>query len=343
MLLSHQAASGGEQPRAPDQGNEGGVRCLAGVRGETSPGRRDAGGAHDGGYAVPREFDKRVLHNQWFFQAYKSHDIEYWGLTPQNEPSVSGTYPTMTWTAQQQNVFVGKYLGPALHSAGFSGLKMMAVDDNRSHLPAWADVVLSDATAGKYYSGVAVHWYTDNRVDPGMLTVTHNRHPSNFLFYTEACNLVRVVEKDYGDWEIGEKYGKSMMQAFSNWVGAWTDWNMVVNLEGGPMTLKNTTTQYGYNAAIIVNSKTNELYKQPPYYFQAHFSMFVPPGSKRIGMSSTHNGGMYNIAFHTPENRYVIVFINMANAHVSAVITHPGKGNIDINLGARTINTIVYS
>ncbi|XP_063227339.1 lysosomal acid glucosylceramidase-like [Bacillus rossius redtenbacheri] len=279
-----------------------------------------------------------------YFEAYKSHGVSYWGLTPQNEPSVSPEdYPTMKWTEQQQNTFVGNYLGPALHRAGFSGLKMMALDDNRWHLPAWADAVLNDKTAGKYYSGVAVHWYTDDSAKPILLTDTHNRHPSDFLFYTEACNLVRVVEKDYGDWAIGEKYGKSMMEAFNNWVGGWTDWNMVVNLEGGPMTKNNKTTQFGYNAAIIVNSKTNELYKQPPYYFQAHFSTFVPPGSRRIGMTSVHNGGLYNIAFHTPQNRYVVVLINMAHSHASTVITHAGKGHINLVVSARSIHTVVYS
>ncbi|XP_063240975.1 lysosomal acid glucosylceramidase-like [Bacillus rossius redtenbacheri] len=278
-----------------------------------------------------------------YLNAYKKEGVEFWGLAPQNEPNVvHNNYPVMGWLIGQLNEFVGKHLGPALQKTGHGGLKMMALDDNRNHLPVWADRILNDATAGKYYSGVAVHWYNDRKTDPGLLTTTHKNHPTKFLFYTEACNLVKVVRRDYGDWEIGERYGTSMMQAFNNWVGGWTDWNLVTNLDGGPATFSGVTADHGYNAAIIVNATGDEFYKQPPYYFQAHFSMFVPPGSRRVGLTHSSDGGLANVAFLTPQREYVVVLINNNATVVQTQIKHTGKGSIHISVPARSINTIVY-
>ncbi|XP_063240884.1 putative glucosylceramidase 4 [Bacillus rossius redtenbacheri] len=278
-----------------------------------------------------------------FLDAYKKEGVEFWGLTPQNEPNVvPSNYPVMGWLVAQINEFVGKHLGPALQKTGYGGLKMMALDDNRNHLPAWADRIFNDATAGKYYSGVAVHWYNDHKTDPGLLTTTHNNHPTKFLFYTEACNLKTVVSRDYGDWEIGEKYGTSMMQAFNNWVGGWTDWNLAVNLNGGPATYNGVYQNYAYNGAVIVNATGDEFYKQPPYYFQAHFSMFVPPGSRRIGLNQSSDGGLANVAFLTPQQEYVVVLINNNATVVQTQIKHTGKGSIDVSVPARSINTIIY-
>nr|CAD7456880.1 unnamed protein product [Timema tahoe] len=246
-----------------------------------------------------------------YFDAYARENVSFWGLAPQNEPTVyRNNIPVMGWSAAQERDWVANYLGPTLVEAGYGGLKIMALDDNRNNLPDWVDVVLSDEAAAEYVSGIAVHWYQDTRTNDSVLEQTHEMHPDKFLFYTEACNLVRVKTSDFGDWEIGEKYATSMMQAFNNWVSGWTDWNLAVNEDGGPATFGNKPDIFGYNAAIIVNSTGDEFYKQPPYYFQAHYSMFVPPGSVHIQLNNHNDGGLLHVAFLTPEETVVVILFN---------------------------------
>lgn len=57
----------------------------------------------------------------------------------------------------------------------------------------------------------------------------------------------------------------------------WTDWNLALDLEGGPNYVQNYL-----DAAIIVNSTAGEFYKQPMYYAIAHFSKFLVRDSVRI-------------------------------------------------------------
>ena len=51
-----------------------------------------------------------------------------------------------------------------------------------------------------------------------------------------------------------------------NWVTGWTDWNIALNMSGGPNWVNNNV-----DSPIIVNTEKNEFYKQPMYYVMGHF------------------------------------------------------------------------
>ena len=51
-------------------------------------------------------------------------------------------------------------LGPALWGSNVTrGIDLMIMDDQRVHLPGWADTILGDPDAAKYVAGIALHWY----------------------------------------------------------------------------------------------------------------------------------------------------------------------------------------
>nr|CAD7432852.1 unnamed protein product [Timema monikensis] len=249
-----------------------------------------------------------------YFDAFARQNISFWGLNPQNEPSQGYTYassiPVMGWSPEAYTGWVADYLGPTLEKGGYGNLKLMILDDNRMWLPNWVNTVLANDKTNQYSSGIAIHWYTDSSSSDVALRQAHEAQPDKFLMYTEACNLVRVTREDLVDWEIGERYANSMLQAFNNWVVGWTDWNMALNEDGGPATFNDNPTIWGYNAAIIVNATADEFYKQPPYYFQAHYSMFVPPGSVHIQLTYPNPGGLLHVAFLTPDNNVVVILYN---------------------------------
>nr|CAD7398134.1 unnamed protein product [Timema poppensis] len=144
------------------------------------------------------------------------------------------------------------------------------------------------------------------------------------------------------------KPGQSSLQAlgniiaFNNWVSGWTDWNLAVNEDGGPATFGNKPDIFGYNAAIIVNSTGDEFYKQPPYYFQAHYSMFVPPGSVHIQLTNTNDSGLLHVAFLTPEDTVVVILFNNQDLAVPVVVRDPDLGYISLTVAERSINTVIY-
>ena len=80
-----------------------------------------------------------------FLQEYQKHNITFWGLTAQNEPTDGYIYKhffqAMGFTPEQQRDFIKLDLGPALHNNSFGDIKLMILDDNRLLLPYWAEQV----------------------------------------------------------------------------------------------------------------------------------------------------------------------------------------------------------
>ncbi|PSN37780.1 hypothetical protein C0J52_15853, partial [Blattella germanica] len=251
-----------------------------------------------------------------FLNAYREHGLYFWGITPQNEPIdgwlVNFGFNNLGWTPWEQREFLGYFLGPTLHANGYGNLKVVIVDDQRSFLPFWANIMLQDPKVRQFVSGIAVHWYTDwMSVSPPSLTSdTWGNFKDKFVLYTEACIIpppgkpaVRL-----GNWDNAENITLRMIDAFNNMVVGWVDWNIALDEAGGPNWANNVV-----DALIVVNATSDEFYKQPMFYAMAHFSRFVLPGSKRIEMKSEDPKGIAHVAFRRDDNAIVIILCNSDN------------------------------
>ncbi|VDO66438.1 unnamed protein product [Heligmosomoides polygyrus] len=204
---------------------------------------------------------------------YHRNGIDFWGTTIQNEPT-SGLNPDYGWqtmylSAAMERDFVKNLLGPALKSSPYAkDLAVMINDDQRYNLPEWADTILNDTEAANYIAGIAIHWYEDLEVPASVLTTTHNRHPDYFMLATEACNgyLPLQGKPILGDWARAETYINDIVADVSNWVAGWMDWNLCLDMQGGPNWVKNFV-----DSPIIVDASKQEYYKQPMWYALGHF------------------------------------------------------------------------
>jgi glucosylceramidase len=80
-----------------------------------------------------------------FLDAYKSHGLDFWALTPQNEPFCGKiyfvAYNSMGMSTSQERDWVINNLGPTLHANGYGDLQIMIADDQRPFLPLWVCAV----------------------------------------------------------------------------------------------------------------------------------------------------------------------------------------------------------
>lgn len=292
-----------------------------------------------------------------FIQEYERLGVPIWGLTTQNEPT-TGFVPGFRWqtlgfSANQQRDFVKLDLGPALADAGYGvdKLQLMILDDNRIVLPHWADVVLGDPEAAKYVSGVAVHWYMDSLTDPRVLDKVHESFPDKFILGTEACTGAAIKPEDkvkLGSWERAEFYASDILEDLNHWVSGWTDWNLVLDTQGGPNWADNFV-----DSPIIVNASAQEFYKQPMYYTLGHFSKALPRGSVRIysqleqpsfqaakNMTATK---LHYAAFKTPDSSLVVVVLNRGNDKFTLKIKDAtSTGSIQKIIKERSITTFIW-
>lgn len=86
----------------------------------------------------------------------------------------------------------------------------------------------------------------------------------------------------------------------------WLDWNLALDLEGGPNWVENFV-----DAPIIVNATSGEFYKQPIYYVLAHFSKYIPRGSVRVQVTkSAASANIHTAAFLRPDGAIAVVLYN---------------------------------
>jgi len=263
-----------------------------------------------------------------FITAYKNAGINFWGLTVQNEPEANAPWESCLYTPEAQRDFIKNYLGPRI-TADHPEVKIMIFDHNKNDVAVWAQTILSDPDANKYVSGTAFHWYSGSEFEN--LQTAHAVDPSKFLLATEACNCPGV---QYGNWANGEAYGYDIIGDLNNWSVGWTDWNLLLDPQGGPNHVGNFC-----DAPLIGDATNQTLYVNPMYYYLGQFSKYILPGSVRI--NSSCNGGLNCVAFTRPDNNTVVVVQNTADNAITFKLQQ-GDNSAKILIPDHAIATFVY-
>ncbi|KAE8589117.1 hypothetical protein XENTR_v10022894 [Xenopus tropicalis] len=208
-----------------------------------------------------------------FLDEYAKYNVTFWAVTVENEPTAGliSDYPfqSLGFTPEHMRDFIATDLGPAFANSSHSQVKIMILDDSRLLLPYWAKVILSDLKAARYVHGLAVHWYLD-AIAPADVTLghTHQLYPDYFLFASEACTGSMPWNKgvSLGCWDRGNQYSHSIIEDLNHHVTGWTDWNLALDIEGGPTWVDNNV-----DSPIIVDVSKDVFYKQPMFYHMGHF------------------------------------------------------------------------
>jgi len=222
----------------------------------------------------------------------------------QNEPEYGpSNYEGCIYNPSQEGSFLKTYIGPLLKKS-YPNITIMIFDHNKGDAPNWADGIFGDAQAAQYTQGIAVHWYDGDHFDN--LAAIHNKYPGKFIMATEACSCGPSPD----NWGYGESYGHDILGDLNNWVVGWTDWNFVLNPQGGP-----AHNGAACDAPIMANTDAQTIHYQPQYYYLGHFSRYLPPGTVRIGKSDS--GSHESAAFLDPAGGVVVISLNRGGSEVS--------------------------
>jgi glucosylceramidase len=283
-------------------------------------------------------YDTWALYHVKFLQAYEENGVNVWGLTTGNEPyAASCLFNCLRMTWEEFAVFISANLGPALESAGYGDVTLMMFDDNRNQLINGTNTVLSNQDAIRYVDGIGIHWYTDNADNPDLLRQTHESFPDYFMLYTEACfDFETLGYVGLGQWRAADYYAIDIMAALRNWVTGWVDWNLALNMEGGPNWVNNNV-----DSPIRVNSTAGEFYKQPHYYVMGHFSKFLPRGSVHFEVE-VDNDNIHTVGFMRPDGGTVVILYNRHSQDVGVTILDNSVGEVNTVVPANGIQTVVW-
>ncbi|HWD92012.1 MAG TPA: glycoside hydrolase family 30 protein [Verrucomicrobiae bacterium] len=259
-----------------------------------------------GGKLKPEYYGTWANYCAKFIKAYEKQGVPIWGMTVQNEPMAIQTWESCIYTAEEERDFVKNYLGPTFAKDGLAKKNIVIWDHNRSLMYQRAAVVLEDPEAARFVWGVGYHWYVGDHFEN--VKMVQQAFPNTHLLFTEGCNGP-YDSATIDDWKWGENYGKSMVNDFNNGAVGWTDWNVLLDQEGGPNHVQNFCF-----APIHGDTKTGALHYMNSYYYIGHFSKFVRPGARRIVSSSTTDNLITTAFLNNDKNIVVIVMNSTAKA-----------------------------
>jgi glucosylceramidase len=239
-----------------------------------------------GGKLLPEYFKSWALYFTKFIKTYESEGIPLWGVTIQNEPMAVQRWESCIYTAAEERDFLKNYLGPTMQEEGLADKKIVVWDHNRDLINHRANTIFDDPDAAKYAWGIGFHWYETWAGGEPMFNNIGNikaSYPTKSILFTEGCVEGFKTEK-YQYWPNAERYGRSMINDFNEGTVGWTDWNILLDQNGGPNHVGNFCF-----APIHADTNSGELIYTPSYYYIGHFSKFIRPNAKRISAVSSRS------------------------------------------------------
>lgn len=272
-----------------------------------------------------------------YINALEKEGLPVWGLTIQNEPMAKQIWESCIFTAEEERDFLKNYLGPTLQKAGLGNKKITVWDHNRDLLVQRANTILDDPAANKYVWGIGFHWYEswsggDQMYDN--VAKVYEQYPTKNLMFTEGC-VEKFDAAKYQLWKNGQRYGKSMINDFNNGTVAWTDWNILLDQNGGPNHVKNFCF-----APLHADTTTGELIYTPSYYFIGHFSKFIEKGAKRVSSASSRSQ-LLTTSFINQDGKVVTVVMNQSNLKINYFLC-VGTTATEVSILPNAIQTLVY-
>lgn len=290
-----------------------------------------------GGKLLPEFYQSWANYYVKFINAFQNEGIPVWGLTLQNEPMATQRWESCIYTAEEERDFLKNYLGPTLKQAGLGDKKITVWDHNRDLMTQRASTILDDPEANKYVWGIGFHWYeTWTGGEPMFenVDIIHKTYPDKNLLFTEGCNEKFDANK-YQLWANGERYGKSMINDFNNGTVGWTDWNILLDENGGPNHVGNFCF-----SPIHGDLKTGELIYTPSYYFIGHFSKFIGKEAKRISSVSSRSN-LITTSFLNQDGKVVTVVMNQSRKKITYNLC-VGTNAAEVSILPHAIQTLVY-
>ena len=277
-----------------------------------------------------------------YLEEYKKRGIVVDYLSIFNEPEevyTKITYPEI-------RVLLRDYVGPELRRSGLATKMMISEAPERGVASERYPVVLDDPEVRKFVSVVAYHGYDFKNYDK--IAELEAKYPQIPFWMDELCYAYeagypqdkKLPIYEFGD---GDVWGNIIFSDLEAGTSAWLYWNAILDETGGPWAVSPVHGNPDPNAqhpVVIINKTTHQITYTGTYYYLAHFSKFVRPGSVRIETTG-HAAGVRVMAFLTPAGGIVAELLN-SNAASAAVHLAYKDHTLEIDAPARSISTVLW-
>lgn len=265
-----------------------------------------------GGKLLPQYRPAWARYYTKFIKAYEAEGIPIWGITIQNEPMAVQIWESSIYSAEEERDFLRDHLGPTMAREGLGDKKIIVWDHNRDLISNRANTIFEDPEAARYAWGIGFHWYETwaggETMHENLRNVARS-FPDKKLIFTEGTNEKFSADR-YQYWPNAERYGRSMINDFNAGTVAWTDWNILLDQNGGPNHVGNFCF-----APVHGDTDSGELIYTPTYYYIGHFSKFVRPGARLLS-TTTSRSHLLATSFINPDGSIATIVMNQSDMEI---------------------------
>lgn len=263
-----------------------------------------------------------------YIQEFQKRGYQVQRLSLQNEPKAVQTWDSCVYTAEQEKAFLRDHLHPALLAHGLGDIEVFIWDHNKERLFERVCGVVDDSTKGMV-TGAAFHWYSGDHFDT--LDLVRQLHPELKLITSESCIEYRFADKD-AVFDNAARLTHEVMGDLNYGINAFYDWNLLLDEKGGPNHVGNWC-----HAAFLYDKNEKILHPQLIQRYYYHFSHYIAPGAKRIGLSK-YTDKLEATAFQNPDGTIVVVLFNRGEDPIPVNLRMDGQ-LAALTVEARTIAT----
>lgn len=290
-----------------------------------------------GGTLLPEYYQAWASYYAKFVKAYEKEGMPIWGITIQNEPMAVQTWESCIYTADAERDFLKNYLGPTMEKEGLADKKIVVWDHNRDLMVNRANTIFSDPEAAKYAWGIGYHWYEKWSGGTQMfdnVRKVQEAYPDKNILFTEGC-IEKFDATKYQYWPNAERYGTDMINDFNNGTVGWTDWNILLDQNGGPNHVGNFCF-----APVHADTNTGELIFTPSYYYIGHFSKFIRPDARRVS-TAVSRSSLLSTSFINTDGKMVTVVMNQSDDKITYNL-FVGAEKTVVEIPAHAMQTLIY-
>ncbi|MBR3108626.1 MAG: glucosylceramidase [Clostridia bacterium] len=230
-----------------------------------------------GGQLKPENYDRWAAYISRYLTEFSRLGAHPAFLSPQNEPKASQTWDSCLFSVEEERLFIRDSLYPALAKQHLDHIGLLIWDHNKERAFDRACHILSDPETAKKVAGVAVHWYSGDHFEA--LQMIRDAFPEKTIVFSEAC-VEYSIHPGQNQLRNARMYAHEIIGDLNHGMSLFLDWNLLLDERGGPNHVGNYC-----DAPVMYDTKTGELRKNLSFDYIGHFSRFIQPGARRIGMS----------------------------------------------------------
>jgi len=292
----------------------------------------------------PRYYDTLARYYLRYVREYEKHGIIIDYLSLFNEP---GIYTKIPYDKIRD--LLKNHVGPLFLRERVRTKLQLGEAPDRGDAYRNYPTVLDDREARKYVANLPYHGYRSGPEDSRKILDLHRRYPDLPLWMTEVCHAYlagtpETMKLPRYDFEDGDFWGNEILSDLESDASAWIYWNLILDERGGPWLVSPVHHDPDPNVehpVVIVDRRTKKVTYTGLYYYLAHFSRFVRPGSVRIGTTGG-TAGVRCVAFRTPDRRLVAQLLN-SRSEDTKVIVECGGRILQLVLAAGSITTASWN